>query len=1396
MSMRLKAILVIMSIVFIVTTANLVSNLSFTRQALHDTMEGNLSLVLDVADSLVSTKIRLLKSNASTAAERFLRADSQEEMREVLRMQLDAFPEFLALTVFDREGIIANYGTPITSAEVLNENRYIDLAYSGERILSSTLYDTDSNDFIMHVFVPVEPGKVLVATISGLTFADLLSGYRLWQTGNIFMLDEKGIVIAHFRENLVLGRHNYIEEAKTNPELQSTSDFLQKALSTERGITTYHFDGVERLAMYKRISGSIAGWTIAVAAPLSESPKSNVQQALLLSFLLFLGLGTIAAFFISGFVVRPYKKIQAQNQSLVELSATVRAQVAEIYEAHERARVLLDVTPLSCRLWNKDFNIFECNNETLKLFKLKSYQEYIDRYQELHPKYQPDGQLSRDKIIAILKKAFAGEKCVFEWMHQLLDGTPLPVEITLVPVVLEGEPVIAAFSRDLREHKQMMRAIEQRDNLLDTGNRAAAVLLAMTDEEGFAVSILKSMELMGRCVDVDRVQIWRNEVFDGALYFVHKYEWLSDIGHQKAPVPIGLKFPYSAKPEWESKFLRGEYINGPFSQLPQSDQELLQAYEIQSIVIIPLFLKGQFWGFLSLDDCHQERTFSEEEIAILRAAGSMMLGALLRNDMTLSIRAATAKLETVIANYPGAIWSLDNHNVITLFDGLLLQTLGLSSELLVGKEFVVALRENQHLDTLANTPESFTLGPQDWTSEIDGNVYRSRTMPVYGDSGAVTGVVGTIDDITERTRLRKELETALQEARKASRAKSNFLASMSHEMRTPLNAIIGLSGLNLEADGLSGEARANLEKVYDAGVLLLNMVNDILDISKIEAGMFMLALVEYDIPSLINDTVTQNILRIGSKPVEFILDINEDLPAHLYGDDLRIKQIFNNLLSNAFKYTREGTVVLSIRCVREGDTVWLTAQIRDTGIGIRPEDFSSLFDDYAKLDIRSNRKIEGTGLGLPIVKKLTEMMGGSVTVESEYGKGSVFTVTLRQGFVTDDVIGPEILNNLKRFHYSDSKRDRNLRLTRISLPYARVLVVDDILTNLDVARGMMKPYGMHIDCVTSGQAAIDAIREEKVRYNAVFMDHMMPGMDGIEATRIIREEIGTEYARTVPIIALTANAIVGNEEMFLSKGFQAFISKPIDMARLDAVIRQWVRDKELEKSLADRQNHPDEPMSSNTRSGRDRRTVSNRRSGIDRRTFGKKIAGLDMNKGIARFGGDEEAYLQVLRSFALNTEPLLEMLEGVNENNLDDYAVTVHGIKGSSRGICADLIAAKAEALEKTAKAGDFDFVSANTPAFLDAVQKLVADIEDLLDKMFAENPKPQKDKPDAMVLAKLLTACENYDMDGVDAAMLELEGFEYESDNELLSWLRENVDQMNFTQIKERLLAAKNTVG
>ncbi|MCL2765389.1 MAG: ATP-binding protein [Treponema sp.] len=397
-------------------------------------------------------------------------------------------------------------------------------------------------------------------------------------------------------------------------------------------------------------------------------------------------------------------------------------------------------------------------------------------------------------------------------------------------------------------------------------------------------------------------------------------------------------------------------------------------------------------------------------------------------------------------------------------------------------------------------------------------------------------------------------------AEAATRSKSEFLAMMSHEIRTPLNAIIGISQIQLEDKNLPDKYAAAQEKILSSGSSLLGIINDILDMSKIETGKLDFNVMEYDMPSLINDTVQLNIVRIGSKPIKFMLEVDKKLPSKLFGDELRLKQILNNLLSNAIKYTEEGHVKLSVKHVEVERNFYLILSVEDTGQGMKSGDKEMLFTEYMRFNAEANRKTEGTGLGLNITQKLVEMMGGKIRAESEWGRGSIFTVTLRQLVMEYKPIGEDVTQKLCSFTFSSKRQNAKMQMSREPMPYGSVLIVDDVDTNLYVAEGLLKPYELNIETVNSGFETIEKIESGK-SYDIIFMDHMMPQMDGIETTQKLRE-----LGYTGVIVALTANALAGNEEMFAQKGFDGFIPKPIDTELLNTVLNKFIRDRYPEEA--------------------------------------------------------------------------------------------------------------------------------------------------------------------------------------------------------------------------------------
>jgi signal transduction histidine kinase/HPt (histidine-containing phosphotransfer) domain-containing protein/FixJ family two-component response regulator len=529
------------------------------------------------------------------------------------------------------------------------------------------------------------------------------------------------------------------------------------------------------------------------------------------------------------------------------------------------------------------------------------------------------------------------------------------------------------------------------------------------------------------------------------------------------------------------------------------------------------------------------------------------------------------------------------------------------------------------------------------------------------------------------------ISAAKMRADRNNESKSSFLASMSHEIRTPMNAINGMAELLLRGE-LSEQARGYAQDIKQAGNNLLSIINDILDFSKIEAGKLEIIPAEYAPASLINDAVNVIQVRLAEKPIRFSADVDGSIPSRLVGDEVRLRQIMLNLLSNAVKYTDKGSVSLTVAAEKqEGGRVWLKIAVADTGKGMKPEDVEMLFGNFVQVDTKKNRGIEGTGLGLAITKKLCEAMGGGIGVESKYGSGSTFTVRVPQGV---SAAGPEGLGEAGRA--AENHRGA------FTIPSARLLVVDDIAINLKVAEGLLAPYNAAVDSCVSGAEAVEMVKRRE--YDMVFMDHMMPGMDGVEATAAIRgweaEQKAPGAARpALPVIALTANAVVGMKEMFAAKGFSDFLSKPIDVSKLDEALKRWIPKGKIEEKRA-------EPKSA----GEINKPAASRPL-LD-------IPGIDATRGIAMAGGKEERFRKLLTLFRADAEQRIAALKTSGE---DAAAVAgqAHAIKGVAANIGANEAAAQAARLESACKAGDVGGMKEN----IDGLVKLLAELVDSINE-------------------------------------------------------------------------------
>ncbi len=580
------------------------------------------------------------------------------------------------------------------------------------------------------------------------------------------------------------------------------------------------------------------------------------------------------------------------------------------------------------------------------------------------------------------------------------------------------------------------------------------------------------------------------------------------------------------------------------------------------------------------------------------------------------------------------------------------------------------------------------------------SVKLNSVKDTYGEPYCILMVFA---DITEEIKLADKFSVA-------SHAKSQFLAQMSHEIRTPINAVLGMNEMILRESGDDDilEYAANIDS---AGNTLLALINTILDFSKIEDGKMELVPVKYDTASLLNDLYHSIIQRADSKGLAFVMQADETLPCSLCGDDIRVSQIIMNLLTNAVKYTEKGTVTLTVTAEEMSEkSVKLRVSVKDTGIGIKAEDLGRLFESFERLDEIRNRNIEGTGLGISIVTSLLKMMGSSLQVNSRYGEGSEFYFVLEQGISDPTPIG----NLQERMKKRTGRKDT---ADVINAPSARVLLVDDNDMNLKVAKNLLKLCGIKPDIASSGEEAIGYMRHGT--YDIVFLDHMMPRMDGIETLRKLNSE-GLVPDNTA-MIALTANAVVGAREMYLKEGFRDYLSKPMEVKQLVEKLKKYLPESAYkepgpvvqaaeEKIVSTQADDTDVlefyPDDAAENSGEDAKPTYD----SDRLTE----AGINVSDGLRYNGDDEGLYGDMLDEFASSFEEKISALDGfLAEENWHDYNIKVHALKSNARMIGAEALAVQALKLEEASEKEDAGCVRENHSLLAGAGRKLVKAINE-----------------------------------------------------------------------------------
>ncbi|MCL2457488.1 MAG: cache domain-containing protein [Desulfobulbus sp.] len=586
----------------------------------------------------------------------------------------------------------------------------------------------------------------------------------------------------------------------------------------------------------------------------------------------------------------------------------------------------------------------------------------------------------------------------------------------------------------MREQKKMEKKNTHHSDLIEITNKVASALLAPVNEDNFEESLIECMSLIGRYTNVDRIQIWQNEMVDDALSYTLRHDWASNEESDNILIPIGTRLKYSAA--WKEIFQRNGIINGPVSELQPEDREAMESIGLKSTLTLPLYSRGEFWGLACIDDCRRERVFTDDEVNMLRSAGLMLVNSITRHEQSIQ---------------------LSNMN--------------------------------------------------------------------------------------------EQLTDALERATVASKAKGDFLSNMSHEMRTPMNAIIGMAFIGKKANDIERKDNA-LHKIEDASAHLLGIINDVLDMAKIEANKLELMHIEFDFEHMLQNALTFIQFRVDEKQLRLTKNVDSAIPRFLVGDSHHLAQVITNLLSNAVKFTHEGGEIrLAAALINETEgECELRIEVADSGIGISQEQQEKLFSPFEQAESGISRQYGGTGLGLVISKSIVEHMGGKIWIESEIGKGARFIFTMKAKRGDKSPTETEGMSDGINADNADGVGEFGGK---------KLLVVEDVEINREILLALLEDTGLEIDCAVNGKEAVMMIEASPERYDIVFMDMQMPVMDGQEASRRIRALPESRRGR-LPIIAMTANVFKSDVDACFAAGMDDHLGKPIDFDKVLEKLRKYL----------------------------------------------------------------------------------------------------------------------------------------------------------------------------------------------------------------------------------------------